>query len=92
MILVRILGSIDLTSAIAFLMLTFGMQVPLQYLLFCAGLLFCKSLFLFGGDLLSVVDLLSAVLLILALFFILPTIFLWGCAFLLLAKGVASFV
>ncbi len=90
--LVKILGGIDLASAAAFLMLTFSMAVPSQYLFFCGGLLFLKSLFILGGDLLSFVDLFSSICLLLAIFFILPTIFLWTSAFLLLAKGVASFV
>ncbi|MEK6825647.1 MAG: hypothetical protein AABY00_02585 [Nanoarchaeota archaeon] len=89
---VKVLGSIDLISATVFLMLTFSMTVPAQYLLFCAGLLFCKSLFILGGDLLSVVDLFSSLFLIVSLFFALPTICLWTSAFLLIAKGVASFL
>jgi hypothetical protein len=90
--LVKILGAIDLASAIAFLMLIFGMNVFTQYLLFCAGLLFLKGLFVFTGDILSGVDIISSLFLILSIFFTLPAILLWIPAFLLLAKGVVSFI
>lgn len=90
--LVKILGAIDLASAIAFLMLIFGMDVFTQYLLFCGGLLFLKGLFVFIGNVLSAVDLISALFLILSIFFTLPAILLWIPAFLLLAKGTVSFI
>lgn len=89
--LVKILGGIDIASAFAFLMLVFGIHVPSNYLLFCAGLLFVKSLFLIGGDILSWIDIFSSVLLILSVFFTLPVILLWISAFFLMSKGAASF-
>ncbi|HLC31282.1 MAG TPA: hypothetical protein VJK51_01305 [Candidatus Nanoarchaeia archaeon] len=90
--IVKILGAIDLTAAAAFLMLIFGIQPFTQLLLFSAGLLLLKSMFLITGDVLSFVDLLAAVILILSLFLSLPPILLWVPAFLLVAKGVASFI
>ncbi|MBU0760255.1 MAG: hypothetical protein KJ600_00945 [Nanoarchaeota archaeon] len=90
--IVKILGGIDFAAALAFLMLIFGMDVLPQYLLFCAGLLFLKGMFLFLGDVLSAVDIFSAILLILSVSFTLPSILLWIPAFLLVAKGVVSFV
>ncbi len=90
--IVKILGAIDLTAALAFLMLIFGMNVFTQFLLFCALLLFVKGLFIFMGDVLSAVDLFSAIVLILSISFTLPSILLWIPAFLLLAKGVVSFI
>lgn len=92
MLALKILGGIDLASAVAFLMLTFGMNVLPSYIMFCGGLLFIKGMFIFGGDLLSIVDVFSAIFLFLSLIIALPTILLWSPAFILLAKGVASFV
>ena len=92
MVFVKILGAIDLISAIVFLMLIFGASLPLQLMLFAAGLLFAKGLFIITGDMLSVVDLFSSLLLIFAIFFTLPSILLWIPTFLLLAKGVVSFI
>lgn len=92
MVLVKILGGIDLTSALAFLMLIFGLSVLPQFLIFCAGLLFLKGMFIFMGDILSGVDLVAALLLFLSIPFNLPSILLWIPAFFLLAKGVVSFV
>jgi hypothetical protein len=89
---VRILGAIDLISAIVFLMLVFGMQPFLQLVLFCSGLLLLKGMFAFTGDVLSFIDLVSAVLLLFSIFFTLPTFLLWTPAFLLLAKGFVSFL
>ncbi len=90
--IIKILGFIDLSAAFAFLMLTFGMDVFFQFLLFCSGLLFMKGLFVFTGDILSGIDLVAAMLLIISIFFTLPSIILWIPAFLLLAKGFVSFV
>jgi len=92
MVLVKILGGIDLAAAVAFLMLIFGLDVFTQYLLFSAGLLFMKGLFIFTGDVLSAVDLFAALVLLLSIFFALPAILLWIPAFLLLGKGMVSFI
>ena len=92
MVLVKILGSIDIASAIAFLMLIFGLNVFTQYLLFCAGLLFLKGLFVLMGDVLSVIDLFSSIILIISIFFVPFAVLLWIPAFLLLAKGFVSFL
>lgn len=92
MVLLKILGGIDIASAIAFLMLIFGMHVASQYLVFCAGLLFLKGLFIMMGDILSGVDLIASVLLFLSIPFHLPSVLLWVPAFFLLAKGSISFV
>jgi len=92
MVLVKILGGIDLGAAVAFLMLIFGLDVFTQYLLFSAGLLFMKGLFIFTGDVLSAVDLFAAFVLLLSIFFALPVILLWIPAFLLLGKGMVSFI
>ncbi len=92
MVLVKILGGMDIASALAFLMLIFGMDVMQQFLVFCAGLLFLKGMFIFMGDVLSAIDLVSALLLFLSIPFDLPAILLWIPAFFLLAKGVVSFI
>lgn len=90
--LVKILGGIDVLSAIVFLMFVFGMHPFLYLILFCAGLLLLKGMFVFTGDVLSGIDLISSILLLLSIFFALPTVLLWVPAFLLLAKGFVSFV
>lgn len=90
--LVKILGAIDLVAGVAFLTLIFGQQVFVPLLLFSAGLLFLKGMFVLRGDLLSVVDLFSAFVLVLSIFFVPWSIFLWIPSFLLLAKGVVSFI
>nr|AQS29451.1 hypothetical protein [uncultured archaeon]AQS29479.1 hypothetical protein [uncultured archaeon] len=92
MVLVKFLGAVDLASALAFLMLVFGMQPWLQFILFCSGLLLVKGLFAFKGNVLSMFDLFAAVILLLSLIFTIPSIFLWIPSFLLLAKGVVSFI
>jgi hypothetical protein len=92
MLALKVLGSIDLANAIAFLMLTFGVNVLPSYIMFCGGLLFIKGMFILRRDLLSILDIFSAIFLFLSLLVSLPTILLWTSAFLLLAKGVASFV
>ncbi|MEK6928695.1 MAG: hypothetical protein AABW65_01935 [Nanoarchaeota archaeon] len=90
--LVKILGAIDISCAIAFLMLTFGMPVFAQFTLFCAGLLMLKGLFVLKGELLSVIDLISSFILIFSIFFTLPAIIYWIPSFLLLSKGFVSFL
>lgn len=90
--IVKVLGGIDLASALAFLMLIFGIDVFTQFILFCAGLLFLKGLFILGGDVLSAVDIFSSVILVLSIFFSLPSILLWIPAFFLLGKGIVSFI
>lgn len=90
--ILKVLGGVDLTSALVFLMLIFGFDVYLQFLLFCAGLLFLKGMFVFTGDVLSVIDLFASAILLLSIFFSLPVFLLWAPAFLLLAKGFVSFI
>ncbi|MBS3088761.1 hypothetical protein J4402_03190 [Candidatus Pacearchaeota archaeon] len=91
--LVKILGGIDLASALAFLMLIFGIDVFTQFILFCAGLLFLKGMFILTGEIiLSVIDIFASAMLLLSIFFSLPAILLWIPAFLLLAKGLESFI
>jgi len=92
MVLVKILGGIDLVSSIVFLMLTFGMEPYFQLILFCSGLLLLKGLFAFKGEPLSIIDLMSAGLLLISILFTLPSILLWIPAFLLLSKGIVSFL
>lgn len=91
-LILKLLGSIDAAAALAFLMLMFGMQPWLQFVLFCAGLLFLKGLFILTGDFLSIVDLASSLILIATLFFTPPIAFFWIPALLLLAKAVVSFL
>lgn len=91
-IAVKILGAIDLLSALAFLMLIFGMNIPLQYTLFCAGLLLMKGMFIFTGDVLSGFDIFASICLLISIAFSLPTTILWTGAFLLSAKGLVSFI
>lgn len=90
--LVKILGGIDLLSATVLLAMTFGITPYVQIALFCAGLLFLKGLFIFGGEPLSLIDLTGSVLLILSIFFTVPAVLLWVVAFLLISKGIVSFI
>lgn len=92
MALVKILGAIDLISGLAFLMLVFGADVFVQFILFCVGLLLLKGMFIFTGDVLSVIDIFSSIVLLLSLLFTIPTFLLWMGAFFLIAKGFASFL
>jgi hypothetical protein len=92
MILVKILGGIDLISSLIFLMLIFGINPFFQIMLFCGGLLLMKSMFIITGEPLSIIDLVSSILLFLSIFLTLPALFLWVPAFLLLAKGIVSFI
>ena len=91
MLILRILGGIDLIAALTFLMLSFGINVYPQILVFSAGLLIVKGMFIFTGDILSFIDLFSALALLISVFFSLPAIILWMPTFLLLAKGFVSF-
>lgn len=88
--LVKVLGAIDIISAFAFLMLIFGFEPYMRFLLFCAGLLFMKGLFILAGDVLSIVDIFSSIVLILSIFLAPPIFLFWIPAFLLLAKGFVS--
>lgn len=88
----KVLGAIDLLSAIAFLLLIFNITPFLSFMLFCIALLLLKGMFVFSGDVLSVIDILSSIILILTLFFVLPVVLLWIPAFLLLAKAIVSFI
>jgi len=90
--IVKILGALDLLSALTFLMLVFGINPILQLTMFCAGILLLKGMFVFTGDVLSFIDIFASILLILSLFFTLYTSLIWVFAFLLLAKGVVSFL
>jgi hypothetical protein len=90
--LVKILGAIDILSFIIFLTLTFGFSPYLRIVLFCAGLLFMKGLFILIGEPLSAIDILASISLIISIFFTLPSILLWTLAFLLLSKGMVSFI
>ncbi len=88
----KILGGIDLVSAIAFLMIIFGVKVFPVFFIFCIVLLFIKSLFIFTGDFLSFIDLISGLMLLISLFLNLPIFLLWLFTFLLIGKGLFSFV
>ncbi len=90
--ILKLLGAIDLTSAIAFLMLVFGMNVFIQFSIFCTALLLLKGMFIIGGDVLSIIDLFSALVLFFSIFFSIPTFLLWVGAFFLFAKGFVSFL
>jgi hypothetical protein len=90
--IIKILGFIDFFAAMAFLMLVFGIDPFLQFILFCSGLLFIKGLFIFSGDVLSGIDLMASFLLILSIFFQLPIILFYFPEFLLLSKAVVSFI
>jgi len=90
--LVKILGAIDLISSFVFLGFVFGTPASFQLTFFCAALLFVKGLFVFGGDILSVLDIFASVILLISIFFTLPSVILWIPAFLLLSKGVMSFI
>ena len=92
MVIVKILGGIDLASSIVFLFLIFGVSLPYQFLLFPAMLLFMKGLFVLMGDALSVLDIFASIILLLAIFITMPPILLWIPTFLLLAKGIVSFI
>ncbi len=89
--ILRILGLIDIFSALIFLMIIFGMEVYWSILIFCAFLLLVKSLFIFSGELLSLIDLFSSILLFYSLFFAPFAFLIWAFALLLFAKGFVSF-
>lgn len=90
MLILKILGAIDLFSAIVFLMIVFGMDVLAGFVIFSAILLLVKGLFIIGGDVLSFIDIFSSVILFVSLFFIPFTFLIWMCALLLFAKGFVS--
>jgi hypothetical protein len=91
--LVKILGCIDLVASLTFLVIIFGVNPWIQLILFCAGLLLLKGLMIITGEIpLSIIDLFSCLMLILSIFVILPAVLLWIPAFLLMAKGVVSFL
>ena len=92
MVFVKILGTVDLIASLVFLTLIFGITPYTQLVLFCSGLLFLKGLFILTGDVLSIIDLLSSLFLILSFWLALPALLLWTPAFLLLAKGIVSFL
>ena len=93
MVLVKILGCIDLIASFTFLMLVFGIIPYVQLVLFCAGLLLLKGLMIFTGEIpLSIIDLFSEAMLLLSIPFTLFPALLWIPAFLLLAKGIVSFM
>ncbi len=90
--IVKVLGGIDVAAAIGFLFIIFGFDLFTPYLLACAGLLFLKGLFILTGNILSILDLFASLMLLLCIFFVPPLILLWIPAFLLLAKGLVSFI
>ncbi|MEK6858640.1 MAG: hypothetical protein AABX53_01870 [Nanoarchaeota archaeon] len=90
--LVRMLGGLDLLSAIVFLMIIFGLDPWTQFVLFCAGLLFLKGLFILTGEPLSAIDLVSSLTLIFSLLWMPWMGLAWMLALLLLAKGIVSFI
>ena len=90
--LVKILGAIDLAAAFVFLGLIFGNELPFQFILFPAILLLLKGLFIISGDVLSAVDIFAALILFVSIFFNVFSILLWIPAFLLLSKGIVSFL
>lgn len=92
MVLVKILGAVDMVAAFAFMLMIFGFDPFLSLVLFSSGLLFFKGLFVLTGDVLSFIDLFSSFTLILGLFFSMPMFLLWTFAFLLLGKGLVSFI
>jgi len=93
MVLVKLLGAIDMLAALLFLMQAFGIDPYVRILLFVGGLLLVKGLFIFTGEIvLSAIDLFAALFLLVSIFFTLPIIIPWACAFLLIAKGVVSFI
>lgn len=90
--LVKILGTIDVICAIVLLSAVFGINPLTPILLGCAVLLFLKGLFILQGDLLSIIDIIASLIFVITIFFTLPTILLWVPSFLLLAKGIVSFL
>ena len=92
MVLVKILGALDLLTAVVLLSFVFGISPWIQLILFCAGLLFIKGLFIFTGEPLSLIDLSASATLILSVWFSPWLWLLWSLSFLLLSKGVVSFL
>lgn len=90
--LVKILGGLDLLSALVLLMVIFGIEPWVQLVLFCAGLLFLKGLFILTGEPLSLIDLVSSLTLIFSLLWAPWMGLMWMLALLLLAKGMVSFI
>lgn len=92
MIILKVLGAIDLISALVFLLLIFGIHPFLQLTLFCSGLQMLKGMFILTGDVLSGFDIFCSVMLLISIFFTPFSVLLWICAFFLMAKGVVSFI
>lgn len=91
--LVKLLGAIDIVSALVFLSIIFGFSPIIPIILFCAGLLLLKGLLtIWDINMFSIIDVLSSIVLILSIFFALPAFLIWIPAFLLLAKGIVSFI
>ncbi len=93
MMMLKILGGIDIAGAIAFMLLSFRIEVFPSFIIFCAALLFMKGLFIITGEiLLSSLDILFSIILIISMFLTLPLVIVWIPTFLLLAKGTTSFI
>ena len=91
--MVKILGALDILSAMSFLMFVFGIEPFVPFALFCAAGLLIKGMFsIIITNVLGILDLISSILLLLSLIFVLPTVLMWIPAFLLLAKGFISFL
>ncbi len=91
MTIVKILGLIDLIASITLFSLIFGVNLPLQIIVFLGGILFMKSLFLLTGDILSAFDLISAIVFFVSFFTQPWTFLIWICSLVLMTKGLASF-
>jgi len=90
--MIKILGILDIISAILLVLVIFHISLNQKLVLFFAFYLIIKALvfLLSSHDLASIIDLAGGTLLILSLFFILPITLLLIVAVLLLQKGIFS--
>ena len=90
--LVKILGGIDVLASLVLLALSFGLGVPEKIIIVFALLLFLKGLFILTKSIASAFDLIAFIVLITTLFVILPQWIYLITAFLILQKGIFSFL
>lgn len=90
--IVKILGGIDVISAVIFLALGLKMNLFYYFLFLFGVLLILKGFFIITGNLFSLFDFFAGIILILSIFYQFPILFLLIISCLLFAKGMASFI
>ena len=90
--LIKILGVLDLLAAIVLFILSFGVNLPSQIIIFFAVILLAKGAFILTKSVASAFDIAGAIVLILALFFVLPRPVFFIPGILILQKGFLSLI